>query len=79
MVWENGNVPERRTDVSATSDEDVWLMVSVRPSKLYLLALTDIPFRIYFWIGVPVDVFFRAPPGGSGGASQTEQTFIRGR
>ena len=26
--------------------------------KLYLLALTDIPFRIYFWVGAPVYAAF---------------------
>ena len=38
-------------------------------AKLYLLALTDIPFRIYFWAGAPVYVFFCAIPVAVGSAA----------
>lgn len=37
-------------------------------AKLYLLALTDIPFRIYFWVGAPVYIFFCLIPVGAGSA-----------
>lgn len=37
--------------------------------KLYLLALTDIPFRTYFWVGAPVYILFCAIPVGVGGSS----------
>jgi uncharacterized membrane protein YdjX (TVP38/TMEM64 family) len=36
--------------------------------KLYLLALTDIPFRIYFWVGAPVYILFCLVPVGAGSA-----------
>lgn len=37
-------------------------------AKLYLLALTDIPFRIYFWAGAPVYILFAAIPVAAGSA-----------
>jgi hypothetical protein len=37
-------------------------------AKLYLIALTDVPFRIYFWIGVPVAILFCLVPVGAGTA-----------
>lgn len=37
-------------------------------AKLYLLALTDIPFRIYCWVGAPVHVLFCLIPVGAGSA-----------
>jgi uncharacterized membrane protein YdjX (TVP38/TMEM64 family) len=40
-------------------------------AKLYLLALTDIPFRIYFWVGAPIYVFFCAIPVAVGSAVTT--------
>lgn len=40
-------------------------------AKLYLLALTDIPFRIYFWVGAPIYVFFCAIPVAVGSAATT--------
>ena len=36
--------------------------------KLYLLALTDVPFRIYFWIGAPIYIAFCVIPVGAGSA-----------
>lgn len=38
-------------------------------AKLYLLALTDLPFRIYFWIGAPVYILFCLVPVAAGGAA----------
>ncbi len=37
-------------------------------AKLYLIALTDVPFRIYFGIGVPVAILFCLVPVGAGTA-----------
>lgn len=37
-------------------------------AKLYLLALTDIPFRIYFLVGVPIYILFSLVPIGAGAA-----------
>lgn len=37
-------------------------------AKLYLLALTDIPFRIYLWIGAPIYAVFCVIPVGAGSA-----------
>lgn len=34
--------------------------------KLYLLALADIPFRIYFWVGAPVYIGFSVIPVATG-------------
>ena len=46
-------------------------------AKLYLLALTDIPFRIYFWVGSPVYILFCAIPVGVGSAvTQFDATWI---
>lgn len=36
--------------------------------KLYLLALTDIPFRIYFWVGAPIYAAFCMIPVAAGSA-----------
>ncbi len=36
--------------------------------KLYLLALTDVPLRIYLWVGAPVYIFFCIIPIGFGHA-----------
>jgi uncharacterized membrane protein YdjX (TVP38/TMEM64 family) len=40
-------------------------------AKLYLLALTDIPFRIYLWVGAPIYIAFAAIPVGAGSAVTT--------
>jgi len=37
-------------------------------AKLYLLALTDLPFRFYFWVGAPVYIAFCIIPVGAGSA-----------
>lgn len=37
-------------------------------AKLYLLALTDIPFRTYFRVGVPLYILFSLVPVGTGAA-----------
>ncbi len=45
--------------------------------KLYLLALTDLPFRIYFWVGAPVYIAFCVIPVGAGSAVTTfDMTWI---
>lgn len=36
--------------------------------KLYLLALTDVSFRIYLWVGTPVYILFALLPVGAGSA-----------
>ncbi len=36
--------------------------------KLYLLALTNISFRVYFWMGAPVYILFSLIPVGAGSA-----------
>lgn len=38
-------------------------------AKLYLLALTDVPFRFYFWLGVPIYIFFGIIPVGAGSSA----------
>lgn len=40
-------------------------------AKLYLLALTDVPFRSYFWVGAPVYILFGAISVGIGSAVTT--------
>lgn len=46
-------------------------------AKLYLLALTDIPFLIYFWVGAPVYLIFCIIPVGAGSAvTQIDATWI---
>ncbi len=46
-------------------------------AKLYLLALTDIPFVIYFWVGAPTYLIFCAIPVGAGSAvTQFDATWI---
>ena len=42
--------------------------------KLYLLAFTEIPFRIYFWAGMPVYVLFCLVPIGAGSAVMAVST-----
>lgn len=37
-------------------------------AKLYLWALTDVPFRIYVWVGAPVYILFCLVPVGAGSA-----------
>jgi len=37
--------------------------------KLYLLALTEVPFRIYFWLGAPIYIFFGLIPVGAGSSA----------
>ena len=37
-------------------------------AKLYLWALTDVPFRIYVWVGAPVYIVFCLVPVGAGSA-----------
>lgn len=39
--------------------------------KLYLLALTDVPFRVYLWAGAPVYIVFCFVPVGAGSAITT--------
>jgi uncharacterized membrane protein YdjX (TVP38/TMEM64 family) len=47
--------------------------------KLYLLAFTEIPFRIYFWAGMPVYVLFCLVPVGAGSAvMEVNTTMIYG-
>lgn len=38
-------------------------------SKLYLLALTEVPMRVYLWIGAPVYIVFCAIPVGAGSSA----------
>lgn len=38
-------------------------------AKLYLLALTDVSFRIYLWVGTPIYVIFSVVPVGVGSAA----------
>ena len=45
-------------------------------AKLYLLALTDIPFRIYFWVGAPIYAFFCVVPIGAGSAVETLKPWV---
>ena len=40
-------------------------------AKLYLLALTDIPFGIYYWVGASVYTLFSVVPVGAGSAVTT--------
>jgi uncharacterized membrane protein YdjX (TVP38/TMEM64 family) len=40
-------------------------------AKLYLLALTDVPFRIYLWAGAPIYILFCFVPVGAGSAVTT--------
>ncbi|MCW1886000.1 VTT domain-containing protein [Luteolibacter flavescens] len=44
--------------------------------KLYLLALTEVPFRIYFWIGAPIYAFFCVIPVGAGSAVSTIKPWV---
>ena len=37
-------------------------------AKIYLVSLTDIPFRIFFWVGVPIYIFFCLVPVAAGSA-----------
>jgi len=39
--------------------------------KLYLLALSDISFCVYFWVGAPVYILFCVVPVGAGSAVRT--------
>lgn len=45
-------------------------------AKLYLLALTDIPFRIYLWVGAPIYAFFCVIPIGAGSAVDTVKPWV---
>ncbi len=45
-------------------------------AKLYLLALTDIPFRIYLWVGAPIYTFFCVIPIGVGSAVNTLKPWV---
>lgn len=45
-------------------------------AKLYLLALTDIPFRIYFWVGAPIYAFFCIVPIGAGSAVEILKPWV---
>ncbi len=38
-------------------------------AKLYLLALTDVSFRIYLWVGAPIYIIFSVIPVGAGSAA----------
>lgn len=40
-------------------------------AKLYLLALTDVPFRVYLWAGAPIYILFCFVPVGAGSAVTT--------
>ena len=37
-------------------------------AKLYLLAMTDVPLRIYVWVGAPIYILFCLVPVGAGSA-----------
>lgn len=45
-------------------------------AKLYLLALTDVPFRIYLWAGAPIYAFFCVIPVGAGSAVNTLKPWV---
>lgn len=45
-------------------------------AKLYLLALTDVPFRIYLWVGAPIYAFFCVIPVGAGSAVETLKPWV---
>lgn len=45
-------------------------------AKLYLLALTDVPFRIYLWAGAPIYAFFCVIPVGAGSAVDTLKPWV---
>jgi uncharacterized membrane protein YdjX (TVP38/TMEM64 family) len=45
-------------------------------AKLYLLALTDVPFRIYLWAGAPIYALFCAIPIGAGSAVNTVKPWV---
>lgn len=45
-------------------------------AKLYLLALTDVPFRIYLWVGAPIYAFFCVVPIGAGSAVNTLKPWV---
>jgi uncharacterized membrane protein YdjX (TVP38/TMEM64 family) len=45
-------------------------------AKLYLLALTDVPFRIYLWVGAPIYTFFCVIPVGAGSAVNTLKPWV---
>lgn len=45
-------------------------------AKLYLLALTDVPFRIYLWVGAPIYAFFCVVPVGAGSAVNTLKPWV---
>ena len=45
-------------------------------AKLYLLALTDIRFRIYLWVGAPIYAFFCVIPVGAGSAVDTLKPWV---
>lgn len=57
--------PEHRVWFTA-----LWAAIHGPPyiAKLYLLALTDIPLRTYFWVGGPIYVAFCIIPVGAGSA-----------
>lgn len=44
--------------------------------KLYLLALTEIPFRIYLWVGAPIYILFSLVPVGAGSAVMEVNTTV---
>jgi uncharacterized membrane protein YdjX (TVP38/TMEM64 family) len=45
-------------------------------AKLYLLALTNVPFRLYFWVGAPIYAFFCVVPVGAGSAVSTLNPWV---
>jgi uncharacterized membrane protein YdjX (TVP38/TMEM64 family) len=45
-------------------------------AKLYLLALTDVPFRIYLWVGAPIYAFFCVIPVGAGSAVDSLKPWV---
>lgn len=45
-------------------------------AKLYLLALTDVPFRIFLWVGAPIYAFFCVIPVGAGSAVDSLKPWV---
>ncbi|MEK7953273.1 hypothetical protein [Luteolibacter soli] len=45
-------------------------------AKLYLLALTDVPLRIYLWAGAPIYALFCVIPVGAGSAVDTLKPWV---
>jgi uncharacterized membrane protein YdjX (TVP38/TMEM64 family) len=45
-------------------------------AKLYLLALTEVPFRVFLWVGAPIYTFFCVIPVGAGSAVDTLKPWV---